>query len=74
MEQFPKEPNPENIETEIERLLDALHNKAELYDKFPEIQREWYDVEMEAEVAKDRKTAKEHLEEFIKKLEELKGQ
>ncbi|MGC9610849.1 MAG: hypothetical protein ABSE68_01355 [Minisyncoccia bacterium] len=72
MEQFPTEPNPENVEAGIERLLDVLHGYAELFDENPDIQEEWYDVEMEAEVAKDRETAKAHLEEFIRKLEEKK--
>jgi hypothetical protein len=70
MEQFSTEPRPENIEAEIERLLDILHGYAELIDEFPEIQEEWYYVEMEAETGKDRETAKVHLEEFVKKLEE----
>jgi hypothetical protein len=67
-----KEPNLENVEAGIKRLLDVLHGYAELYDEFPDIQEEWYFIEMEAEVAKDRETAKIHLEEFIKKLEEKK--
>ncbi len=72
MEQFPTEPKPEKIREEIDRLLEVLHGYAELYDKFPEIQEEWYFVEMEAETSNDPETGKVHLEEFIKKLEEKK--
>ncbi len=72
MKQFSAEQGPEDVEAGIERLLDVLHGYAELFDEYPEIQEEWYYVEMEAEVAKNRETAKVHLEEFIKKLEEKK--
>ena len=73
MEQLPKEPSPEAVDAEIENLLKELNNYAEIYDEgSPELQEEWYWIEMEAKVAKDRQAAKAHLEEFISKIKELK--
>jgi len=62
--------NIEVIDQEIESLIEALDKYN--YNNLPEeVQDEWYDVEMEGKVGKDRSAAKAHLEEFIKKLEEL---
>ena len=72
MEQLPEYPieqTPEQIETAIEKLLETLHDYSEHYDKFPDLQEEWYNAEMEAEVGADREMAKTHLEHFIKILE-----
>lgn len=61
--------NVENIEQEIEKLLGELYGFAEKYENLEtELQSEWYDVEMEAEVGKDREKAKVNLQEFIVKL------
>ena len=74
METFPQQPSPENIETEIARLLENLDDyDGEFFKKLsPELQDAWYDAEMEAEVGKDRVKAKEELEKFLKFLEEQK--
>ncbi len=71
MEKFPKPKSPEDIEridAEIEGLLQELDDYSDLYDKLPELQDQWYEVEMEAKVAKDRAAAKAHLEEFVSLL------
>lgn len=71
MEKFPQQPSPENIDSAIEKLLENLYERAELFDKLgPELQEKWYWVEQEAEVGKDRAAAKAKLEEFLKVLEE----
>jgi len=63
----------EIIDAEIREILKSLDDFN--YNSFsPEIQDEWYDVEMEAEVAMDRETAKKHLEQFIEKLKKLSVQ
>ena len=74
METFPQQPSPENIETEIIKLLENLNNyDGEFFSNLsPESQDDWYDAEMEAEVGKDRVKAKEKLEKFLKFLEEQK--
>ena len=71
-EKPPQEPNPENVELEIEGLLETLYNNyAEIYDELgPELQSRWYDIEMEAGVGQDRENAKTQLEEFLKVLED----
>lgn len=74
MENFNKreqEPSFENdvekMDEEIKELLESLDNFD--FDSFgPEIQEEWYWVEQEANVAKDRMAAKINLERFIEKL------
>ena len=69
-----QEPSPENIEAidqEIERLIETLENFD--YTNFSEeVQEQWYYIEMEAKVAKDRQAAKAHLEEFFTILENMK--
>lgn len=70
-EEFPKEPNPEEIEADIIELLEKLNGYWELYDQLsPDLQERWYWTEQEGRIAKDRQTAKDHLEGFIKFLEE----
>jgi len=70
MENLERE-NLENIESEIEKLLSELYGFAEQYENLePELQNEWYDAEMEAEVGKDREKAKTNLEQFVAKLKE----
>lgn len=71
MENFKKDEsqfeNTEKIDAEIKELLKSLDNFN--FNSFRlEIQEEWYWVEQEANVAKDRATAKNHLEQFIEKL------
>ncbi len=71
MEEFPKEPSPENVEEGIRKLFDTLYSgyAGEAYNQLtPELQEQWYEVEMEAEVSGDREAAKTHLEEFLKVL------
>jgi uncharacterized protein YbcI len=68
MEQLP---NPENIESKIEKLLAELDNYA--LDQFPEkiqnqLADEWYTIEMEARVSANREEALTHLTQFIEKL------
>lgn len=63
-------PTPENTETEIEKLLETLDSYApKLLEKHPELQEEWYWVEMEARVSQDRATAGDHLRNFLGVLE-----
>ncbi|MBU0648810.1 hypothetical protein KJ969_01735 [Patescibacteria group bacterium] len=65
------EQSPENIDSEIEKLLEIFDSFD--FNEFSEqVQDRWYDVEMEARVAKDRETAKAHLEEFLAVLENIK--
>jgi len=65
-------PSPENIDAEIERFLETLDSYiSRLWESHPELQEEWYWVEMEARVGLDRQTAKEKLETFIGKLQNL---
>jgi len=73
-ETFPQEPSPEDIDQEIERLVEVLYSGeySDMWHNFPELQEEWYWIEQEAGVALDRQAAKEHLEQFIKKLDSLK--
>ena len=61
-------PTPENIDAEIVELIESLHNNFDFNSFSPEIQDEWYWVEQKAGVAKDRASAKIHLEQFIEKL------
>ena len=75
MEQPPQEPSPEETEGDIENLLEKLEGFNQFYAKLDQDwQDRWYDAEMEAKVAKDRPTAKAHLEEFIQALERHLGQ
>lgn len=70
-EKPPQEPILENIESEIEKLLEVLESFD--FNEFNEqVQEQWYYIEMEAKVAKDREAAKAHLEEFIAVLENIK--
>jgi len=73
-ETFPQEPSPEEIDAEIERLVGVLYSEEyfDMWHDFPELQKEWYWIEQEANVALDRQAAKEHLEQFIEKLDSLK--
>ncbi|MDP3999797.1 MAG: hypothetical protein Q8P76_04405 [bacterium] len=73
MEQFPQAPSPENLESEIEKLLEQMETFADLYTELsPEDQDAWYDAEMEAKVGKDRAAAKEHLQKFLDYLKKQK--
>lgn len=66
-EQEPSFENIEKIDAEIKELLESLDNFD--FESFSlEIQEEWYWVEQEANVAKDRIAAKTHFEQFIEKL------
>jgi len=67
-----KAPTPENIDSAIERMAAELNEKYDFMELTPELQEEWYMVEMEAGVARDREAAKKHLEEFMEKLESIK--
>ena len=67
-----KAPTPENIDSAIERMTAELNEKYDFMELTPELQEEWYMVEMEAGVARDREAAKKHLEEFMEKLESIK--
>ena len=72
-EQTRTEPSPEEIDAKVERLLGELSDHTELFvSGSPEFQEEWYWIEMEANVAKDRPAAIAKLEEFIGKLKEMK--
>lgn len=67
-----KPPSPENLESEIERLLGELENYA--LDQFPvevqdELANDWYDAEMMARVGADREAALTGLQQFVSKLE-----
>ena len=58
------------IETDIEKLLERLDEYN--YNSFsPKIQDEWYEVEQEATLGKDRELAKAKLERFINTLEKF---
>lgn len=65
-----KELTPEEIKELDERIKFLLEkvNKFYFFTMPPEIQEEWYLVEMEANVGKDRQAAKDKLEKFIGKL------
>ena len=63
----------EKIDAEIKEILKSLYD-FEFNSFDPEIQDEWYDIEMEAEVALDRVAAKKHLEQFIEKLKRESAQ
>jgi hypothetical protein len=63
------EPTPEEIESDIANLLERLKGYSEVFDKLgEEMQTRWYEVEMGAEVAKDRKGARAKLEIFLDEL------
>lgn len=68
-----QEPTIENVDSVIEGLLEELDSYAELWDEHPELQEQWYWVDMEARVSKDREAAKVHLEEFLKVLKGVKN-
>ena len=65
--------SPEQLERGIEELLDALRTRYDaigLYHFLEQpMQDEWYDVEMQAEVGRDRAQAKIDLALFLEKLE-----
>lgn len=64
----------EKIDAEIEKLLENLRSFYEKWDEMnPELQEEFYWVEMEGGVGKDREAARKKLEEFIRKLKEKFG-
>lgn len=75
MEKIPQEPSPEELEEQIGVLLTQLYERhagAERFEEIgPEMMEEWYLVEMEAEVGKDRQAAKEKLATFLQKLDRL---
>jgi hypothetical protein len=62
--------NIEQIDREIADLVETL-NSFEFNDFSREVQDEWYEVEMQGLVGKDRPAAKSRLEAFIAKLEAL---
>jgi len=74
MENFKKDEQEPLFENDIEKIDAEIKELLELLDSFdfdyfnPEIQEEWYWVEQEANVAKDRIAAKIHFEQFIEKL------
>jgi NAD-specific glutamate dehydrogenase len=70
-EEFPQKENSiEEIDARIEKSLEELERHAELWDKLSEeMQEEWYYIEMEAKVGKDRQQAEARLDEFLKILE-----
>ena len=72
-EKTEQETSPKSVEiidAEIKEFFKFLDDFD--YNSFSsEIQDERYDVEMEAEVAMDRETAKKRLEQFIEKLKKL---
>ena len=72
MEELPKEPNLEEVETDIKRLLEKLEGYYwERYDGLsPDLQDWWHLTCMEGELGKDRQAAKANLEKFIGVLEE----
>lgn len=73
MEKLPKEPTPEELDFVIEQKLDELYEKYnDVIEIEGELADEWYWVEQEAKVAKNRKEALERLEAFINKLRALK--
>lgn len=70
-----EKPGPEQgreiIDAEIEKLLEVLESFD--FNEFSEqVQEQWYWIEQEANVAKDRAAAKAHLQEFIAILEKIK--
>lgn len=68
------EPAPEEIESDIEKYSEQLKEYGEIFDKLDkETQDQWYEVEMGAEVAKDRKGARAKLEIFLEKLKKIKN-
>ncbi len=65
-----KIPTPENVDLLINQLLDKLAEYGDLYNEVSsELQEQWYWVEMEARVGRDRETAKVKLKEFLKIIE-----
>ena len=69
-----KIPSPENIETRIEQLLGKLDGFIpDLWDSHPELQEEWYFVEMQGKSGVDREQAENSLTTFIEKLQSLEG-
>jgi hypothetical protein len=61
------------IEESIRKRFAVLEQEfGEGYDELSsEMQDRWYDVEMEIAVGKDRKSALDHLDKFIKDLDKL---
>lgn len=71
---FPQEPSPENIETEIQELQRVLYEgwAGENFGKLPpDLRGEFLDVDMEAECGTDRQLAREKLQVLIEKLKNL---
>jgi|GEM_PF-2466937 len=56
--------SPELIEADIESLLETL-DAFDFESLAPQMQEEWYYIEMQARVGKDRTAARENLEAFI---------
>ena len=76
MEEFPREPTPEEIERAIEELIEVIYSDeySGLYYEFPELQDAEYDAIMEAKNGKDRVAAKKHLEDYVELLKSKKEQ
>jgi hypothetical protein len=70
-----KEPfqNKENIDAMIDKKMAGLYERFNDMELTPELDEEWYWVEMQVLTSKDRDQALVNLEEFIKKLEDLKN-
>ncbi len=68
IEEFPGQ--PPNTEFEIEELMYKLKALEEIYPTLsPELQEEWWHIEQGAKHAEDRKATREHLENFLAKIE-----
>jgi len=73
MEKFTTQEQREgNLEIVIDSLIGTLENHYDLFEKHPNLQEEWYYVEMEARTGKDRLAAKAKLIEFLNLLSDLK--
>ncbi len=66
MKDMEKEPN---IEHRIEDCLhELLENFGWVFNESPDIQEDWYEVQMEAETGRDREHALANLEGFLVKV------
>ena len=72
----PVELEKEGVELElvIEALMGVLDADRDLYLKYPDIQDEWNEADMQALAGEDRKATHERLIGFINKLSNLKEQ
>ncbi len=71
MEKPPSPENNENLETKIEELLGKLRAEYFPEDYDEDAQQEMYEIEMEAEVGKNRNQALERLRYFLEKISKL---